>query len=96
MTVFVDYLYEYPEEMIDRKARKYGKVWSHLFGDDIDELHLFAKGIGLRRDYFQNRPTFPHYDLTPNKRNIAILRGAKEVHLIDFLREQRMSKEVIE
>lgn len=90
MTVYVDCLRQYPVSMIKGKARKHGKVWSHLFGTDMNELHLFARGIGLRREYFQNKPTFPHYDLTPFKRNLAILRGAKQKHIIDFLREKRI------
>lgn len=89
MTVYVDCLRQYPTTMVNPKARRHGKIWSHLFGTDIEELHLFARGIGLRRIWFQDKPTFPHYDLTPFKRNLAILRGAEQKLVIDFLREKR-------
>jgi len=89
MTVFVDFLIEYPSITVKPRARQHGRFWSYLFGTDIDELHLFARGIGIKREYFQNKIQFPHYDLTPAKRTIAILRGAKQVYLINFLKEQR-------
>jgi hypothetical protein len=94
MTVFVDFLIEYPSTMIKPRARQHGRLWSHLFGTDTGELHLFARGIGIKRKYFQNKIQFPHYDLTPAKRNLAILRGAEQVQLIDFLREQRKRRKL--
>lgn len=51
----------------------------HLFCDkpeNLEELHKFAQRIGLKRSWFQNNPTLPHYDLTSNKRNQAIKAGA--------------------
>jgi hypothetical protein len=35
----------------------------HLMANDLDELHSFAKSIGLQRRWFQNRLRHPHYDL---------------------------------
>lgn len=90
MTVYVDFLREYPPKVVDRHARKHGVQWCHMFSDDIEELHIFARGIGLQRRYFQTSSLLPHYDLTPGKRNLALLRGAKQVHLIEFLRKQRI------
>lgn len=29
-----------------------------------EELHTFARGLRLRRDWFQRHPVHPHYDLT--------------------------------
>lgn len=43
------------------------------------ELHEFAAHIGLKRAWFQEHPWVPHYDLTPSKRKLAVLHGAKEV-----------------
>jgi hypothetical protein len=41
---------------------------SHLFADDLDELHAFARLLGLKRAWFQNKPgSLPHYDLTRSK-----------------------------
>lgn len=37
----------------------------HLISDrSLDELHLFASKIGLKREWFQDKPGQPHYDLT--------------------------------
>ena len=50
----------------------------HLSTDgDIEELHSFAKSIGLKRCWFQPK-SHPHYDLTTErKKNTAINAGAK-------------------
>lgn len=54
--------------------------WScHLFADTNGELHRFAKMLGLKRKYFQDRLRFPHYDLSEAKRRQAVRLGAKEV-----------------
>ena len=57
--------------------------WSHLIigpGDDIEELHAFAAGIGLRRTWFQDKPwPHAHYDVTESKRRQAIAAGATAI-----------------
>lgn len=63
-------------------AEKYfgnGKQSCHLTVDGpISGLHDFALRLGLRRAWFQASPpaTWPHYDLTPNKRELALKIGA--------------------
>jgi hypothetical protein len=54
----------------------------HLMTDgDLEELHVFAEGIGLQRVWFQDRKKYPHYDLTSErKRRQAISSGAKVVN----------------
>ncbi|MEK7831297.1 MAG: DUF4031 domain-containing protein [Acidobacteriota bacterium] len=48
----------------------------HLVSDDsIEELHEFATGLGLRREWFQMK-SIPHYDLTGAVYELAIERGA--------------------
>ncbi len=84
--IYVDTLHYWPGR-VKTAARRYGREWCHLFGSSVDDLHLFAKGIGLRKQYFQDKPGFPHYDLTPHKRNLAIIRGAKPISLIKWYRE---------
>jgi hypothetical protein len=42
----------------------------------VDELHAFALRIGLKRSWFQAHPLHPHYDMTPARREIALLTGA--------------------
>lgn len=87
--VYVDSVAFYPQKMVSIAAKKYRSRWSHMFADDIEELHKFARAIGLRRSYFQDKPGFPHYDVTPINRNMAILRGAEIKQTITFLREKR-------
>lgn len=63
-----------------------GTKWEgggHLLTSDLDELHEFALDIGLRREWFQDT-TFPHYDLTRNKRTKAIQHGAVRIRLGEF------------
>lgn len=49
----------------------------HLTTDGpLDELHAFAARIGLRREWFQNHPLAPHYDLTVGRRARALAEGA--------------------
>jgi len=51
----------------------------HLITDgDVEELHRFAvEGLGLKRKWFQNKPGYPHYDLTTeNAKRRAIEAGA--------------------
>jgi hypothetical protein len=49
---------------------------AHLFADSLEELHAFARTLGLRSDWFQNRPDFPHYDLTGRRHAAALRHGA--------------------
>lgn len=53
-----------------------GKRWAHLISDEsFEELHLFAKGLGLSRSRFQG----DHYDIDAELRDSAIGLGAKPV-----------------
>lgn len=74
-------------------AKKHGKQWCHLWPADttpesLQELHEVAQKIGLKRSYFQNHKWFPHYDLVPSKRKLAIERGAIEKSLSEWIAEQ--------
>lgn len=49
----------------------------HLVADNLDELHAFAKKLGLSRDWYQcKKPHHPYYDLFGRKRKKAIEMGA--------------------
>ena len=55
--------------------------WStgcHLFHaqHDLAQLDAFARHIGMRTAWRHDAPGFPHYDLHPRYRAIAILHGA--------------------
>lgn len=65
MAVYVD-----SEEILWR-----GKLWCHLVADTLDELHVFATRLGLRRSWFQSRG-YPHYDVTVSVRERALRMGA--------------------
>ena len=45
----------------------------------MEQLHLMAVSIGLRRAWFQEHPRHPHYDFPPDKRDLAIAAGAVPV-----------------
>ncbi|WP_232064315.1 DUF4031 domain-containing protein [Undibacterium sp. YM2] len=53
-----------------------GRQWCHLVADSLDELHLFAKSLGLKRAWFQAHASLPHYDVTVEVRIVALSRGA--------------------
>ena len=53
--------------------------WSHLLGDDPEELHRFAGRLGLRRAWYQEHRrhrALNHYDVTEETRRRAIDLGA--------------------
>jgi hypothetical protein len=62
-----------------------------MFSDSLDELHVFASRIGLRRAWFQNHAKLPHYDLTERRRKAAVALGANEVgrrFVYDFMNKK--------
>jgi hypothetical protein len=69
MAVYVD----------DAIWRWQGRKWCHLIADDIDELHRFARTLGLHRSSYQGPPKTPnpHYDLTAMERSRALRYGAR-------------------
>jgi len=69
--------------------------WSHLTGDDLDELHAFAAGLGLRRQWFQDHHADParhHYDLSDAVRQRAIAAGAVAVTWREGARLRRLAR----
>ena len=56
----------------------HGRKWCHLLADDEDELHRFARSIGLHRTSYQGPPktSAPHYDITGMERARALRLGA--------------------
>lgn len=88
-----------------RQQARVGRLnarWSHLTvspEDDIAELHAFAARIGLKREWFQDKP-WPraHYDVTESKRQEAIRAGAVSItwreagrQMVDARRRQAAS-----
>lgn len=68
----------YVDGMHKRMGHRFNN-YCHMMSDSgLIELHEFAEKLEVRR-YFQNKPRHPHYDLSPNKRRIAISLGAIEI-----------------
>jgi hypothetical protein len=88
--IYVDELVDYPPAAVPRAARSYGTRWCHLWTDPGNEeaLHTFAAGIGMRRAWFQNRRGFPHYDLVPGRRAVALAAGAVPSSLREWVKQQ--------
>jgi hypothetical protein len=60
-----------------------------MYADTLDELHAMAKAIGMKRGWFQNKETLPHYDLVATKRKLAVEAGAIEhtrEQMVQFMR----------
>ncbi len=58
----------------------------HLVSDtSLEELHAFAREIGMRREWFQ-RGSIPHYDLTGERYELALARGAVLVSSRELVR----------
>jgi hypothetical protein len=70
VTVLVDPLRDYPEAGLPVR------LWCHMVSDaGFDELHEFARRLGIPRRRFQG----DHYDLHPELRARATAMGAVEV-----------------
>lgn len=90
MTVYVDPLQPTPKS----KQWPYGSA-CHLYADSDEELHDFARRLGLLPAWFQDHHTLPHYDLTAGKRRHAMKAGAKSATMretVEVMRERRAGK----
>jgi hypothetical protein len=77
--------------LVDETRRHRSGWWCHMASDrSVEELHVFASEIGLRRRWFQDGPR-PHYDLRPSKRRLAVAKGAKEVNVRVLVRSMARS-----
>lgn len=70
--VYVDQIQNWPTAI---RCFKGGSC--HMIADTVEELHAFARRLGLRRGWFQ-ATSWPHYDLTPARRAKAVTLGAVE------------------
>ncbi len=89
MIVYVDRLREYsPEWYNNVQAARVGNnnahLWCHMWADTDEELHKFARRIGLQRSWVHlGSGGFLHYDLVPGKRTMAVRAGAVEREIND-------------
>jgi hypothetical protein len=77
-----------------RVGARHGNKWSHLWCDagEEEKLHEFARKLGLKREWFQAKPDFPHYDTVPTKLGRALALGATQVSLLDWLRARNSAR----
>ena len=82
--ILVDDLIPWQTKTTGQAARWFGngKPSCHMFfaGDNIAEFHGFARRIGLFEKWFQKNDSWPHYDLTPHRRGVALALGAIAVN----------------
>ena len=87
MSVYVD------ELMNCLQSRKWPYRKScHLVADSIKELAAFSVLMGLKKEWFQNNPTLPHFDLTEGMRRKAVSLGAIEIdrqQMVEIIRKNR-------
>ena len=61
------------------KYKKFKRTCHMMTDDNIGALHYFAGLIGLKREWFQDNPLHPHYDLFDNRISAALAAGANLV-----------------
>jgi hypothetical protein len=93
MSVYVDPIFTWPISatkgaQAKTVAKRNNGQWCHLIGDTEEELHKFAKLIGMRRIWYQDY----HYDLTPGRRKEAVKQGAIELDRHTFTDKYRALK----
>lgn len=68
------------------------RLWCHMVSDtSIDELHAFARWIGIPERGFQG----DHYDIPEEARAVAVAEGAEEVtsrRVVEALRAAGLRK----
>jgi len=67
----------------------------HMVSDESEqELHEFARKLGLKRRWYQDHPKHPHYDLTTERaRQRALSLGAEKVKATEILKRAWWSNE---
>ncbi len=86
--VYVDSIIVYPNA-----KRPFDKGSCHMTADTLEELHAMALRIGMKREWFQDHPLMPHYDLTPRRRKAAVILGATEETLMEGARRRKAARE---
>lgn len=66
--------------IVDDPIYPFGRMMMcHMMSKDLEALHAMAARIGVRRQWFQNKPGgVPHYDICKSKRVLAVKFGAVE------------------
>lgn len=81
---------------VDKARNPYGRMKiCHMLADNLDELHAMADKIGVQRKWFQNNLDHPHYDISQNKRQLAVGFGAIQIddsQLVELVRRLRKER----
>lgn len=75
------------------------RLWCHLTADSLGELHSFARRLGLKRSWFQDRSNYPHYDVTMEIRERALCLGALDADratMIDRCKSLRLELAIVQ
>lgn len=83
---------------VDHGRLDFGRMkMSHMIADSLEELHAMADQLGLRREWFQApgpKVSFPHYDVSQTKRELAVRLGAIECERVTFVGHLRRLRPV--
>jgi len=66
----------YVDAAVWKKSPTGRKSYAHMVADSIEELHLFAEQIGVKKHFFHRSKTAPHYDITSEQHPLALANGA--------------------
>lgn len=82
---------------VDDAKIPYGRMkMCHMLADTEDELHRMADRIGVKRRWFQQQASVPHYDVSLSKRRLAVEAGAVELGRRDVGKLiQRLRREAV-
>lgn len=64
-------------------------IMCHMIADTPEELHAMAEKIGMRREWYQDKSSFPHYDVSLSRKRQAIRDGAIVLERIEFIAAKR-------
>lgn len=53
-------------------------IMCHMVADTLEELHIMADAIGVKRKWFQSHTNYPHYDICKQSKDKALSLGAQE------------------
>ena len=74
-------------------GKRHNHEWCHLFADTVEELLKFAIAIGLKEEWLQDgNGKLPHFDIVPTFRMKALLNGAREIPLKEFIKKHLLER----
>lgn len=68
-------------------------IMCHMIADTPEELHAMAYSIGMKREWFQENASFPHYDVSKSRKEKALKLGAVEVDKYQLVKQMRQIRE---